>query len=78
MNVVQFSVMKMTTPDSPDELGQKISQLHQEFVSAYKERFVCQNKHSAVIKFAPIWQKIRKEFKAFSQLKSQAQSQIAT
>ena len=68
----------MTTPDSPDELTQKISQLHQEFVTSYKERFVCENKHAAVIKCSPIWQKIRKEFKAFPHLKSQAQSQIET
>ena len=68
----------MVTPDSPDELGQKISQLHQEFVTAYNERFACENKHVAVITCSPIWQKIRKEFKAFPQLKSQAQSQIAT
>ena len=32
----------MMTPDSPDELGQKISQLHQEFVTAYKERIACE------------------------------------
>ena len=68
----------MATTYSPDELGQKISQLHQEFVTAYKERFSCENKHAAVIKCSPIWQKLRKEFKAFPQLKSQAQSQIAT
>ena len=68
----------MTTPDSPDELGQKISQLHQEFVTAYKEMFACENKHAAVIKCSAMWQKIRKDFKAFPQLKSQAQSQITT
>ena len=60
-----FQWLKMMTWDSPDELGQKILQLLQEFVSAYKERFACENKHAAVIKCSPIWQKIGKEFKAF-------------
>jgi len=66
----------MATSDSPDKFGQKISQLHQEFITAYKERFACENKHVAVIKCSPIWQKIRKEFKTFPQLKSQVFSQI--
>ena len=66
----------MATTYSPDELGQKISQLHQEFVTAYKERFSCENKHAAVIKCSPIWQKLRKEFKAFPQLKSQINQRL--
>ena len=59
----------MTTPDSPDELGQKISQLHQEFVTAYKGRFAGENKLAAVIKCSAIWQKNKKGIQSFPSAK---------
>ena len=53
-------------------------QLHQEFVTAYKVRFVCQNMHVATVKASPMWQKLRKECKTLSSMQSEVTSQIKT
>ena len=61
---------------SSDDVGKKISQLHQELVNAYKKRFMCENGQVAVVKCSPIWKNMRKDFKTFPELKSQVHSQI--
>ena len=61
---------------SSDDVGKKISQLHQELVNAYKKRFMCENGQVAVVKCSPIWKNVRKDFKTFPELKSQVHSQI--
>ena len=38
-----------------DDVSKKISQLHQDLVNAYKERFMCENGQVAVVKSSPIW-----------------------
>ena len=58
------------------DVSKKISQLHQELVNAYKKRFMCENGQVAVVKCSPIWKNMRKDFKTFSELKSQVHSQI--
>ena len=58
------------------ELGQKILQLHQDFVAAFKERFGCKNKNDASVNSSKIWQKLRKEFKDFHKLKCEVHKQI--
>ena len=40
---------------SSDDVGKKISQLHQEQVNAYKKRFMCENGQVSVVKCSPIW-----------------------
>ena len=37
-----------------DDVSKKISQLHQDLVNAYKERFMCENGQVAVVKSSPI------------------------
>ena len=61
---------------SSDDVGKKISQLHQELVHAYKKRFMCENGQVAIVKCSPIWKNMRKNFKTFRDLKSQIHSQI--
>ena len=61
---------------SSDDVGKKISQLHQELVNAYKKRFVCENGQVAAVKCSPIWKNMRKDFKTSPKLKSQVHSQI--
>ena len=61
---------------SSDDVGRKISQLHQELVNPYKKRFMCENVQVAVVKCSPIWKNMRKAFKTFPELKSQVHSQI--
>ena len=61
---------------SSDDVGKKISQLHQELVNAYKKRFVCENGQVAAVKCSPIWKNMRKDLKTFPELKSQVHSQI--
>ena len=38
--------------------GENISLVHQEFVAAYKERFLCENTHVASVKSSKLWQKM--------------------
>ena len=61
---------------STDDVGKKISQLHQELVNAYKKRFMCENGQVAAKKCSPIWKNTRKDFKTFPELKSRVHSQI--
>ena len=51
--------------ESSNDISKKISQLHQELVSAYKARFMCENGQIAVVKCFPIWKNMRKDFKTF-------------
>ena len=55
-----------------DDVDKKISQLHQELVSAYKKIFMCENGQVAFVKYSPIWKNMRKDFKTFPELKSQS------
>ena len=61
---------------SSNDVGKKISQLHQELFNAYKKKFTCENRQVAVVKCSPIWKNMRIDFKTFSELKSQVHSQI--
>ena len=56
--------------------GENISLIHQEFVAAYKERFLCENTHVASVKNSKLWQKMRRENKTLSNLKSQVSALI--
>ena len=56
--------------------GQNISLIHQEFVAAYKERFLCENTHVASVKSSKLRQKMRRENKTLSNLKSQVSALI--
>ena len=56
--------------------GENISLIHQEFVAAYKERFLCENTHVASVKSSKLWQKMRRENKTLSNLKSQVSALI--
>ena len=49
--------------------GEGLSQLYLGVVDAYKKRFVTQNGQVAVLKWSPIWKKMRKSFKTLSELK---------
>ena len=49
--------------------GEGLSQLYLELVEAYKKIFIPQNGQVAVWKCSPIWKKMRKSFKALSDLK---------
>ena len=49
--------------------GEGLSQLYLELVEAYKKRFIPQNGQVAVWKCSPIGKKMRKSFKALSELK---------
>ena len=60
---------------SSDDVGKKISQLHQELVNDYKKRFMRENGQIAVVKCSPTWKSIRKDFKTFPERKSQVHSQ---
>ena len=51
-------------------------QLHQDFVTAYKTRFACENMHVAIVQCSPMWQKMRKDYKTFPSIQSQVLSQI--
>ena len=42
--------------------GEGLSQLHLEFVDAYKKRSIPQNEQVAVLKCSPIWKIMRKNF----------------
>ena len=53
---------------SSDEYGKKILMLHQELFNADKKRFMCENRHSAIVKSSPIWKNVRKDFRTFSEL----------
>ena len=46
-----------------------LSQLYLELVDAYKKRCMPQNGQVGVFKSSPIWKKMRKSFKALSELK---------
>ena len=61
---------------SSDDVGKKISQLHQELLNAYKKRFMCENGQGVVVKCSPIRKNMRKDFKTLLELKSQVHSQI--
>ena len=54
--------------------GENISLIHQEFVAAYQERFLCEN--IASVKSFKLWQKMRRENKTLSNLKSQVSALI--
>ena len=56
--------------------GENISLIHQEFAAAYKERFLCENTHVASVKSSKLWQKMRRENKTLSNLKSQVSALI--
>ena len=56
--------------------GVNISLIHQEFVAAYKERFLCENRHVTSVKSSKLWQKMRRENKTLSNLKSQVSALI--
>ena len=56
--------------------GVNISLIHKEFVEAYKERFLCENRHVASVKRSKLWQKMRRENKTLSNLKSQVSALI--
>ena len=43
---------------SSDNVGKKISELHQELLNSYKKRFMCEKGQVAVVKCSPIWKKI--------------------
>ena len=49
--------------------GERLSQLYLELVDAYKKRFMPQNRQFAVLKCSSIWKKMKKSFKALSELK---------
>ena len=49
--------------------GEGLSKLYLEFVDAYKKRFMPQNGQVAVLKYPPLWKKMRKSFKTLSELK---------
>ena len=49
--------------------GEGLSQLYLELVDAYKKRFMPQNGQVAVLKYSPMWKKMRKNFKTLSELK---------
>ena len=55
---------------------ENISLIHQEFVAAYKERFLCENTHVASVKSSKLWQKMRRENETLSNLKSQVSALI--
>ena len=54
--------------------GEGLSQLYLQLVNTYQKRFIPQNGQDAVLKFSPIWKKMRKSFKT-SELKAQVHSQ---
>ena len=60
------------------DLGEKVWQLHQDFVLAYKERFNCENKSVAGDKASPMWKSMRQNFKDFRQLQNEVHKQIDT
>ena len=49
--------------------GEGLSQLHLEPADTYKKRFMLQNGQIAVLKYFPIWEKMRKSIKTLSELK---------
>ena len=49
--------------------GEGLSQLYLELVDAYNKRIMPQNGQVAVLKYSPIWKKMRKSFKTLSELK---------
>lgn len=58
------------------EFGKNMYKLHQDFVTAYKTRFTCENMHAATVQCSSMWQKMRKEYKTFPTLQSQVLQQI--
>ena len=61
---------------SSDDVGKKVSQLHQEPVNAFTKRFMCENRQVVVVKCSPIWKNMRKDLITFPELKSQVHSQV--
>ena len=55
--------------------GEGLPQLYLELFDAYKKRFMPQNWQIAVLKYSPVWKKMRKSFKTLSELKAQVHSQ---
>ena len=55
--------------------GEGLSRLYLEHVDAYKKRFMHQNGQAVLLKYSPIWKKMRKSFKALSELKVRVHSQ---
>ena len=49
--------------------GEGLSRLYLEHVDAYKKRFMHQNGQAVLLKYSPIWKKMRKSFKTLSELK---------
>ena len=49
--------------------GEGLPQLQLELVVAYEKRFMPQNGQVAVLQCSPIWEKMRKSFKALSEIK---------
>ena len=55
--------------------GEGLSRLYLEHVDAYKKRFMHQNGQVVLLKYSPIWKKMRKSFKTLSELKVRVHSQ---
>ena len=55
--------------------GEGLSRLYLEHVDAYKKRFMHQNGQAVLLKYSPIWKKMRKSFKTLSELKVRVHSQ---
>ena len=67
IQVSRFEISRyFLTTGSSD--GEGLSQLYLELVDAYKERFTPQSGQVAVLKYSPIWKKMRKSFKTLSGL----------
>ena len=45
--------------------GEGLSRLYLEHVDAYKKRFMHQNGQVVLLRYSPIWKKMRKNFKTF-------------
>ena len=52
-----------------------LSRPYLEHVDAYKKRFMHQNGQFFLLKYCPIWKKMRKSFKTLSELKVRVHSQ---
>ena len=55
--------------------GEGLLQVYLEPVGAYKKRFMPQNGQVALLKVSPIWKKVRKSFKTFTELNAQVHFQ---
>ena len=56
--------------------GEGLSQLYLELVDAYKERFMPQNGKVVVLKYSPVWKKMRKVFKHYLNLNSSSSTKL--